>query len=209
MASEGDYLKREFTKLIYELELSDLQKQFMKCRWLDQVIWLEGRAKSAKKWSTRLRLMTIVGGVLIPALVSLYFNGDKCKENQNRLDWLTFGLSQMVAISASVAQYFGFSEKQTQYRKTAESLKSEAWKFFQLTGSYDKYSQHSSAYSIFAFRVEKLMQEDVQAIIELASEKAKKEKQQQQNQERYASKDTSLNETQNQNILPPMNGNSG
>ena len=30
----------------------------------------------------------------------------------------------------------GFSEKQTQYRKTAEYLKSEAWKFFQLAGSY-------------------------------------------------------------------------
>jgi hypothetical protein len=99
----------------------------------------------------------------------------------------------------------GFSEKQTQYRKTAESLKSEAWKFFQLTGSYDKYKQHSEAYSIFAFRVENFMQEDVQAIIELASEKAKGEKQ--RNQERYNSKDTSHNQTQNQNVLPPMNGN--
>ena len=101
----------------------------------------------------------------------------------------------------------GFSERQTQYRKTAESLKSEAWKFFQLTGSYDKYKQHSEAYSIFAFRVENFMQEDVQAIVELASEKAKQEKQQQQKQERYNSKDTSHNQTQNQNILPPMNGN--
>ena len=205
MASEGDYLKREFTKLIYELELSDLQKQFMKSRWLDQVLWLEGRAKSAKKWSTRLRLMTIIGGVLIPGLVSLNLDDGKCGEN---LAWVTFGLSQMVAISASIEQFFDFSEKQTQYRKTAESLKSEAWKFFQLTGSYNKYSNHSEAYSVFSSRIEKFIQEDVQAIVELASEKAKGEKQQ-RNQERYASKDTSHNETRNQNMLPPMNGNSG
>jgi hypothetical protein len=205
MASEGDYLKKEFTTLINALELSDLQKQLMKSRWLDQVLWLEARAKSAKKWSTRLRLTTIIGGVLIPAFVSLNFNKDTSEKYH--IGWLTFGLSQIVAVSASVEQYLGFTEKQTQYRKTAESLKSEAWKFFQLTGSYDKYKQHGEAYSVFASRVENFMQEDVQAIIELASEKAKQEKQQQQNQERYASKDTSLNETPNQNVLPPVNGN--
>ena len=86
MASEGEYLKKEFIKLIYELELSDLQKQFMKSRWLDQVLWLEARAKSAKKWSTRLRLTTIIGGVLIPAFVSLNFNNDNCGKVSYRLD---------------------------------------------------------------------------------------------------------------------------
>ena len=125
------------------------------------------------------------------------------------IGWITFGLSQIVAVSASIEQYLGFSEKQTQYRKTAEYLKSEAWKFFQLAGSYDKYKQHSEAYSIFAFRVEKFIREDVQAIVELASENAnQEEKQQQENQERYPSKYTSLNQTRNQNISPPMNGNS-
>ncbi|GEM_PF-959226 len=202
MASE--YLKKEFTNLIDTLELSDLQKQFMKSRWLDQLLWLDGRSQSTKKWSSRLRLMTIIGGVLVPAFVSLNFNDNMFGQY---IGWVTFGLSQMVAISASVEQYFGFSEKQTLYRKTAESLKSEAWKFFQLTGSYDKYSNHSEAYSIFAFRVEKFIQEDVQAIIELAKESANQEKQE-QNHQGYPSKSTSVNETGNRNLSPAINSTS-
>ena len=114
-----------------------------------------------------------------------------------------------VAVSASVEEYFGFSEKQTLYRKTAESLKSEAWKFLQLTGSYQEYSAHSSAYSTFAFRVEKFIQEDVQAIVELAKESADKEKQQQQqNRERYISKSTSVTETGSPNLSPAINSSS-
>ena len=205
MASNQNYLKKEFTTLIDTLELSDLDKQFMKSRWLDQLLWLEGRAKSTKKWSSRLRLMTIIGGVLIPAFVSLNFNDNMFGQY---IGWLTFGLSQIVAISASVEEYFGFSEKQTLYRKTAESLKSEAWKFLQLTGSYEKYSNHSSAYSIFAFRVEKFIQEDVQAIVELAKETNNEEKQQQQNHERYGSKSTSVNQKGNLNVSPAINSSS-
>jgi hypothetical protein len=206
MASNQNYLKDEFTKLIDTLELSDLDKQFMKSRWLDQLLWLEGRAKSTKKWSSRLRLMTIIGGVLVPAFVSLNFNDNMFGQY---IGWVTFGLSQIVAISASVEEYFGFSEKQTLYRKTAESLKSEAWKFFQLTGSYNKYSDHSSAYSTFAFRVEKFIQEDVQAIVELAKESNnEQEKQQQQNHEAYASKSKSVNETGNRNVSAAINGSS-
>ena len=205
MASNQNYLKKEFTTLIDTLELSDLDKQFMKSRWLDQLLWLEGRAKSTKKWSSRLRLMTIIGGVLVPAFVSLNFNDNMFGQY---IGWVTFGLSQIVAVSASVEEYFGFSEKQTLYRKTAESLKSEAWKFFQLTGSYNKYSNHSSAYSIFAFRIEKFIQEDVQAIVELAKETTNEEKQQQQNRERYASKPTSVNQKGNPNVSAAINSSS-
>lgn len=205
MASNQEYLKKEFTTLIDTLELSDLDKQFMKSRWLDQLLWLEGRAKSTKKWSSRLRLMTIIGGVLVPAFVSLNFNDNMFGQY---IGWVTFGLSQIVAVSASVEEYFGFSEKQTLYRKTAESLKSEAWKFLQLTGSYQEYPNHSEAYSIFALRVEKFIQEDVQAIVELAKESANQEKQQQQNHERYASKSTSVNQKGNLNISPAINSSS-
>lgn len=205
MASNQNYLKDEFTKLIDTLELSDLDKQFMKSRWLDQLLWLEGRAKSTKKWSSRLRLMTIIGGVLVPAFVSLNFNDNMFGQY---IGWVTFGLSQIVAVSASVEEYFGFSEKQTLYRKTAESLKSEAWKFLQLTGSYQQYPNHSSAYSTFAFRVEKFIQEDVQAIVELAKENTNEEKQQQKNHERYPSKPTSENGTGNPNVSDAINSSS-
>lgn len=187
MASKNtyrEYLKKEFTEIIDELELPDAQKRFMKSRWLDQLLWLEGKADRARKWSTRLRLMTIVGGVMIPALVSLNFN-----DNQFGIyiGWITFFLSQMVAISAAVEEYFHFGDKYSTYRKTAESLKSEAWKFLQLSGSYQDYPDHMQAYSTFAFRIEKFIQEDVQAFMDILEEKANKEKQQQENQGRTPS----------------------
>ena len=181
--SYQEYIKKEFTELINKLDLSDLQKQFMKSRWLDQIMWLENQAEKTKKWSTRLRLMTIIGGVIIPALVSLNFNKN---EVARYIGWGTFGLSQMVAISAAVEEYFCFKDKHTQYRQTAESLKSEMWKFVQLTGSYKQYSDHKQGYPTFAFRVEKFIQQDVQAIVELAKESANHDKQEEQNQELIA-----------------------
>ncbi|NEP12330.1 MAG: DUF4231 domain-containing protein [Symploca sp. SIO2C1] len=174
--SYQEYLKQEFTELIDKLELPDLNKQFMKSRWLDQLLWLEGKAERASKWSTRLRLTTIVGGVLIPALVSLNFNDNQLGK---RIGWFTFGLSQIVAISAAVEEYFHFGDKSTQYRQTAELLKSDAWKFFQLGGSYQEYSDHMQAYPNFALRVEQFIQEDVQSFVELTKESANKEQQQQ------------------------------
>lgn len=194
--SYQEYIKKEFTELINKLDLSDLQKQFMKSRWLDQTLWLENQAGKTKQWSTRLRLMTIVGGVIIPALVSLNFNKN---EVARYVGWATFGLSQMVAISAAVEEYFGFKDKHILYRQTAESLKSEMWKFVQLTGSYQQYSDHKQGYSTFAFRVEKFIQQDVQTIVELAKESANHDKQE---EEKSIASASSVSE--NSKILPPV-----
>ncbi|NET61550.1 MAG: DUF4231 domain-containing protein [Symploca sp. SIO2E6] len=164
--------KQKFIELIDQLELPEINKQFMKSRWLDQLLWLESRSGGAKRWSTRLRLATIVGGVLIPALVSLNFNDNQLGET---IGWVTFGLSQVVAISAAVEEYFHFSDKSTQYRQTAECLKSEAWQFFQLSGIYQKYPNHLKAYPNFAVRVEQFIQKDVQTFVEIAKEQEKEE----------------------------------
>ncbi|NES23094.1 MAG: DUF4231 domain-containing protein [Symploca sp. SIO3E6] len=173
--SSQDDLKQQFIELIDQLELPDLNKQFMKSRWLDQLLWLEKKSGGAKTWSHRLRLTIIVGGVLVPALVSLNFNNNRLGET---IGWVTFGLSQLVAISAAVEEYFHFTDKYSQYRQTAECLKSEAWKFFQLSGTYKQYPDHMQAYSIFALRVERFIQKDVQTFAEIAQEQEKLEKQQ-------------------------------
>ena len=65
----SDYLKQTLGGLIDKLEVSDLRKEFLKNRWLDQVMWLEGRATKERNKHFRLRLVTIIGGVLVPALV--------------------------------------------------------------------------------------------------------------------------------------------
>ena len=77
MAKKDSYsqlLKQEFTSLFETLELNDRQKHYLKSRWLDQILWMEGRANDARKRYYQLRLTTIIGGVIVPILISLNIN---------------------------------------------------------------------------------------------------------------------------------------
>jgi len=73
MRGSRDYrrqLNTELSGLIEALALPALPKQMLRARWLDQLLWRESRADAARDWYYRLRLTTIIGGVLLPALDS-------------------------------------------------------------------------------------------------------------------------------------------
>lgn len=53
--------------------------------------------------------------------------------------WSTFGLSQIVAISAAIEEFFHYGERWRHYRRTVESMKTQGWQFSQLTGPYRIY----------------------------------------------------------------------
>lgn len=151
-----DKLKGDLSELINNLhDLTDLQKHFLRLRWLDQVLWIEGRANSTKAWYLVLRLTTIVGGVLIPTLVKL----------SPSTEMVTLGVSLLVAISAAVEGFLRFGEQWRHYRLRVELLKNEGWQFLQLSGNYRGYPTHAKAYKFFAFRVEKLSHLEVEEYI--------------------------------------------
>ncbi len=165
MAKKNDYrqyLKQTFFGLIDRLDLSDLRKDFLKNRWLDQVMWLEGRATKERNRHYKLRMITIVGGVIVPALIGFQKGNQKWQEI---VGWSAFGLSQVVAVSAAIEEFFGHGEKYRNYRNTAEGLKIEGWQFFQMAGPYRQFDTHSDAYTIFAYRVEQYIQQDLQGFI--------------------------------------------
>jgi hypothetical protein len=172
--SYTEYLKNQLGDLIDQLNISGLQKQFIKSRWLDQMMWLEKKAGESQRKHLRLRMVTIIGGVIIPAMVSLNID-DGNKVIKNTLFWGTFSLAQIVAISAAVEEFFHYGERWGQYRRTAEYLKTEGWQYFQLSGPYAKAASHASAYRAFANRVERLIQEDVNAVSEDIAEQSKQE----------------------------------
>lgn len=176
MSSKDNYrqqLKQEMMDLIDQLQIPDLQKRFMKARWLDQLLWLEGKSSSSRDRFYRLRMATIVGGVIIPALVSLNISG----KVGDGLRWLSFGVSQLVAISAAAEEFLRYGDRWHQYRNTAEGLKIEGWQFFQLTGPYQTLPNHSAAYTTFADRVETIIKKDVEVYItETVQDKTKAEK---------------------------------
>jgi hypothetical protein len=140
-------------------ELTVLQKRFLYSRWLDQVTWMEAKAKCAQKRYYAMRLVAIVGGVFVPALVGLNL-GDAPASM-----WIfrfTFLLSLMVAVSIAVEEFFHYGERWRHYRRIVDMLKSEGWQFFQLAGSYQKYENHGEAYSAFAARVEEILHQDIE-----------------------------------------------
>jgi hypothetical protein len=154
-------LQRELDSLVEALDVSELQKQFLRSRWLDQVLWMEGAADRSRVAHTSLRLTTIIGGVIVPALVSLNVGGEAAMT----VRWLTFALSLVVAISVAVEEFFHFGERWRHYRRAVERLKLEGWHFFQLSGPYSEHKDHAEAYRTFAGLAESLMQQEVEVYI--------------------------------------------
>lgn len=171
--SYRQYLQNTLGGLIDKLDISDLRKEFLKNRWLDQLLWLEGRAAKEQALHYRLRLITIVGGVLVPAMVG--FNGFQGEDKDRRLStfvaYAAFGISQTVAISAAIEEFFGHGEKYLNYRNTAEGLKIEGWQYFQLSGPYRQFNAHGDAYTHFAQRVEQYIQKDVKGFLAQTEER--------------------------------------
>jgi hypothetical protein len=174
--SYREWLKEDLSKLIDSLNLTDFQKHCLRSRWLDQILWMEGKANRYRNRYYFLRLTTIIGGVIVPALVSLNtpaLTGLAVSGGTNLglgwiapvAGWAAFALSLVVALSAAIEQFFNYGERWRHYRRMVESLKVEGWQFFQLSGPYGANRNHAEAYSAFAARTEELHQHDVEAYI--------------------------------------------
>jgi hypothetical protein len=164
-----EFLKQDLGSLIESLQLLDLQKHLLRSRWLDQLLWMEEKAASAQKRYYALRFVAIIGSVIVPALVGL-----KIGEQGVCLwiQWATFFLSLIVAISVAVEEFFHYGERWRHYRRTVECLKIEGWQFFQLAGTYQHSQTHSEAFPEFAAQVEKICRQEVDMFItEVAKEK--------------------------------------
>jgi hypothetical protein len=165
-------LETEFGGLVDELDLDPSRKRYLKARWLDQLTWLEGKASNARDRYYALRLVTIVGAVLVPALVGIDAASDRLDLAVRIALWV---VSLVVAISAAVEQFFHYGDRWRNYRQTAERVKSEGWLFLQLSGPYaGATSTHAAAYTSFAARVEELIGSDVDVYVTKIAVEAEK-----------------------------------
>ena len=160
--SYPDILREELGGFVDSLALSDMQKRFLRGRWLDQVAWMEGKAAQAQGRYYRLRLATVIGAVLIPALVSLQTLDEEFAPAAQVLSVL---VSLVVGVSAAIEQFFDFGGRWQHYRQTVEQLKTEGWSFLQLSGRYAEMPSHAEAYAGFADRVEHIIQSDVEVFV--------------------------------------------
>jgi hypothetical protein len=156
-------VESEFAGAIAAVSLPPAQRTFLESRWLGQVVWMESAAARSRVPHYALRLTTVVGAVVIPALVGLELSG----AFDVAIGWTTFALSLLVASSAAVEEFFRFGERWRHYRRTAERLKREGWLFLQLSGTYRRFGgDRSTAYPVFADRVEAILQQEVEGYFE-------------------------------------------
>jgi len=155
-----EWLKLDLGKVIDELRLGDLRKQMLKSRWLDQVIWMEGRANWMRNWYYGLRLTAIIGGILVPICVTV-----SQVSSLQWVIWVATVLGALVAITSAVEGFFHCGERWRNYRNTVELLKVEGWQFFQLSGPYSHHESYAHAYEKFAARVDEIIKCDVQTYI--------------------------------------------
>ena len=169
--NDHEHMRAELDQLISAIELPELNKQFLRVRWLEQIMWMEEKALDALWWHRVLRLTTIIGGVIVPALVS-WTVGD----GSDLIKTITFLVSLVVALSAAVEEFYRYGERWRHYRRMVEALKSEGWQFLQLSGPYVKMT-HTLAYPVFATRVEELSREEVERYMtQVAKDKKEEER---------------------------------
>ncbi len=173
------YLREELGSLVEQLKLPNLYKQSLKQRWIDQVVWADKKADQCRRMHYRLRLTTIISGVVLPALVGI--NMQLSKDNEYFRDWfpyVPFFLSQVIAVSAALDEFHRYGDRWRDYRKMAEDLKAEGWQYVQLSGSYDNLVDHIDGYATFASRVESIIKNDVQNYIATLQQQQAKENEQ-------------------------------
>jgi Protein of unknown function (DUF4231) len=158
-----DQLKQDFDTIFESLSLSlPVNKAFLRSRWLDQILWMEAKAAQCRNNYQRLRLITILGGVIVPILVTLDLNDTRAQDHLKRL---TIALSGAVAVTAAIEEFFQYGKRWYNYRRAAESLKAQGWHFFQLSGPYRQFEQHDGAFRAFAENIEEIIQRDVEIYV--------------------------------------------
>ena len=120
-------------------QLSDDQRHFIASRWLENVLWMERAAQQTRTRYFALRLTTIIGAVIVPALVSINAVGGA----KAAITWITFVVSLVVALSAAVEGFFRFGDRWRHYRSLVEELKSEGWSYHELNGPYAGRRRHA------------------------------------------------------------------
>lgn len=160
-----DGQKAEYDKLINSLKLNEEQKNFLTSRWLDQVLWMEGRAKPCQQKYYLLRIAAIAGGILVPAL------GAFAKDNSWAQGAVVI-IGLLVALATALEEFFKFGERWRHYRRVIEALKHEWWSYYGLCGPYAG-MEHAAGFSSFADKVEALLAADVEAFLTKLAAEAK------------------------------------
>jgi hypothetical protein len=160
--------------MLETIDVTPFQKGLLSERWLDQLAWMGGQSRRARRRYLWFRIPVIVGGVFIPALVTILLSAKG--EAGATIGWLggfpvdgirflAFAVSLTVALCAGIEEVFHYGDRWRHYRRTTELLKTLGWQYLTLSGAFRRYGTHAAAFAAFSERVEDTLNEDVEGYL--------------------------------------------
>lgn len=140
------------------------KQSILKNRFLSEVLNYEERKMKTKKYYDGFRFIVTTGSILLPAIMSVgQMDPEKLPNNFDDISyWCSFFISLSVTISNGFLQLFSIDKNYLEFALTTEQLKTEGWQFFQLTGKYEDYPDHKTAYKSFSKSVENIKRKQVE-----------------------------------------------
>jgi len=147
-----------FHTIIEQSNLTDMNKTILKSRFLNEIQFYDYKRDTVKKYYNTLRFLVTAGSIILPAILSIgQMEEDALPDNFDKIAyWSSWGISLVVTASNGFIQLFSLDKKYYDYSLTTEQLKSEAWEYFQLSGKYNDYCDHTESFTIFCNGIEKI-----------------------------------------------------
>ena len=139
-----------------ETKLTDGQIDYLKDRWLHQVVYWDWRSRWARCRYFILRAVTICGSVAIPVCTSLAIT----YPTRIIFSLIATVLGSLVAASAAWEGVANYGQIWLEKRKAGELLKVEGMLFFELAEPYAT-GDHATVFNSFVLSVEKLIGKEV------------------------------------------------
>lgn len=150
--------------IIDDIELNrSYDKAILKHRFLDEITYYEKKRDETKRYYNVFRFIVTTGSILLPAVLSMgQMDPAKLPKNFDMISyWCSWTISLLVTGSNGFLQLFSLDKNYFSYSMVVEQLKTEGWQFFGLSGKYEDYPNHQSAYKNFSKSVESIKRKQI------------------------------------------------
>ena len=150
--------------IIDDIELQrTYDKAILKHRFLEEITYYEKKRDDTKKYYNLFRFIVTTGSILLPAILSMgQMDQAKLHKHFDMVTyWCSWTISLMVTGSNGFLQLFSLDKNYFSYSMVVEQLKTEGWQFFGLSGKYEDYPDHQSAYKTFSKSVESIKRKQI------------------------------------------------
>jgi len=152
-----------FILIIDKLDISPLQKDIIKDRYITLVEQTHSRAIHISVVYHTSHIIVTVGSLIVPALMSIQY-----MTAENQLYWITWVISLLVTMSNGLLTFFKVDKKYLYLHTNAERLQSEGWQYTQLSGRYSGFytpgraPTHINQFIFFCHAIEKIRMREVE-----------------------------------------------